>query len=169
MMAMVMWQFRLPHHSRQLQQCKRGKGTTAFIVTVIFAMMLQTASSFSITMKYQPPVKFSVNSLYGGRRSRLGSSSSNTPRKSAYAGTLSMPPFEQRMREMVLRDPKESPTAGAGRRRRALPKNVIEVESLQEYKEVVVGNAKIVVVRFHASYCKVRLLCCDNHIEKMRC
>jgi hypothetical protein len=36
---------------------------------------------------------------------------------------------------------------------------VIEVESLQEYKEVVVGNRKVVVVRFHASYCKVRITC----------
>jgi hypothetical protein len=159
LMAMV--QFRpLLCPALMAHQYRRGAIMTMFVIAMMMTMlMLQTASAFSISMKYQPPVKFSVSSLYGGRKSRQSaSSSSSNPRQSAYAGTLSMPPpFEQRMREMILKAPQD----GVGRssadgRRRALPKNVIEVESLQEYKEVVVGNRKVVVVRFHASYCKVR-------------
>lgn len=138
------------------QRCfKRGSSWRfALLMALMMSCPIQFVDGFS--MKYQPPVKSSVNSLYGGRRSRQTSSSSTktTPRKSAYSGTLSMPPFEQRMKEMVLRNPTDALTAST-RRRRALPKNVLEVESLQDYKDVVVGNPKIVVVRFHASYCKV--------------
>jgi hypothetical protein len=138
---------------RDSPHCRRWRrGTTCVLVAFIFTM-LQTATSLS--MKYQPPVKSSVSTLYGGRRSRQPPSSN--PRKSAYSGTLSMPPFEQRMRDMVLKEPNNSLTASS-RRRTALPKNVCEVESLQEYKGVIVGNPKIVVVRFHASYCQVSLV-----------
>jgi hypothetical protein len=160
MMAMVQFRPLLCPSLMAHQYRRRGAIMTMFVIAMMMTMlMLQTASAFSITMKYQPPVKFSVSSLYGGRKSRQSASSpSSNPRQSAYAGTLSMPPpFEQRMREMILKAPQDGVgSSSADGRRRALPKNVIEVESLQEYKEVVAGNRKVVVVRFHASYCKVR-------------
>jgi len=39
---------------------------------------------------------------------------------------------------------------------RRLPTNVMTVESLQDYKDVVVNGKKMVAVRFFAPWCKVR-------------
>ena len=133
---------------------------------------------------YKPPVKSSVEKMYD-RRYGESSSPRRSPNparqrrssddrrpssaKAAHAGTLSMPParsFEQRMRDMVLGTPpatsiRIAPTVPAiaqeqQQQHRALPRNVLTIETLQDYKRVVGDEReKIVAVRFYATYCKV--------------
>lgn len=131
--------------------------------------------SFQLNMAYKPPVKSSVKKLYdqrfpADRRSVDGSSSdrhkrSSSSRKSAFAGTYAPPtstprsPFERRMRDLVLGSPQSKSVQqrpSPAKSPRGLPQNVKHVESLEEYKEVV-GNerAKVVAVRFYATYCRV--------------
>lgn len=99
-------------------------------------------------MEYKPPVKSSVKKLYGGRRrqQRLPS------QKGAVAGALTVPPLEQRLRDLVFFSKQE--------KARNNSKNAVVVqtiESLQEYKTVVADETeKIVAVRFYAPWCKVR-------------
>lgn len=77
--------------------------------------------------------------------------------------TIQPPPtFERRMRNMVLGDEKKrkKPRAAAAN----LPRNVQMITTLEDYKHVVGDEReKIVVARFYAPWCKVRLYvlyCC---------
>lgn len=138
---------------------------------------------------YKPPVKSSVEKMYDRRYGEtISSSRSSNPAarhqrrssddrrtssaKAAHAGTLAMPQarsFEQRMRDMVLGTPATTTshtvaptTVGPIQERqqqRALPPNVLTIETLQDYKRVVGDEReKIVAVRFYATYCKVSVL-----------
>jgi len=69
-----------------------------------------------------------------------------------------MSDFQKRMRNIVVNDSirsKESTVGGKNGR----PSNVKVVHTLNDYK-VAVGNErdKVVVVRFYATWCKVRIL-----------
>ena len=152
---------------------------------IMFLLWISTSAAFQVTMStgdaYKPPVKSSVEKMYD-RRYGESSSPSRSPNparqrrssddrrtssaKAAHAGTLSMPPartFEQRMRDMVLGTPpatriRIAPTGPIAQeqQQRALPRNVLTIETLQDYKRVVGDEReKIVAVRFYATYCKV--------------
>jgi hypothetical protein len=147
-----------------------------FAVCTLFAiLMLPSTTAFSsLSMAaYKPPVKSSVSKI---RNNRYSSSSTETvhhnraqsrspTQKSAYAGALNPPTrssrqsrsFESRMRDLVLGTPKPKTKAPPAEGARTLPSNVFTVETLEDYKKVVGDEKeKLVAVRFHAPWCRVR-------------
>lgn len=133
---------------------------------------IHKVAAFTMEMAYKPPVKASVKTLHDRRfqDSSSFSSSNRMPntRKAAHAAAIATPApqstrvgtadFEQRMRDLLFRPDartKAATTTTTTRRARALPPNVQTVHSLSEYKNVVGEEShRIVVVRFHATYCR---------------
>lgn len=132
--------------------------------------MTQSVDGFSLSMEhrhpdnsYKPPVQRSVRKLLQQRRTTTSttgthhpsSPSTDTNKRSAFAGTLSMPTpatssFEERMRTLVQK--KRPPTTTP---RSARPSTVQVVDNLLQYKQVVGDERQqFVVVRFFAGYCK---------------
>jgi hypothetical protein len=134
-----------------------------FVAVVAFlGLMLPCRTvAFSVSMSYKPPVKSSVGKLRSTQRQSR--TATRPTSKSAYAGALTPPSaptvpsprsFEKRMRDLVLGSPQPKVAATKAPVRK-LPANVMTVETLQEFKKAVVGQDKMVAVRFHASWCKV--------------
>lgn len=66
-----------------------------------------------------------------------------------------MSSFQKRMLERMNPTKKKTPM----QTNRNIPANLMKIETLQEYKNVVGGNTdKLIVVRFYAPWCKVRHL-----------
>jgi len=122
---------------------------------LVAALLVIDTEGFQLSMMaYKPPVKSSVKKLLAQRIPISKRSTSHS--KSAYAGVAPPAPqqsFQDRMRSIVIGD---TDKVNAERRARAsLPRNVIHVSTLEDYRNVV-GNEKekIVAVRFYATYCK---------------
>jgi hypothetical protein len=64
-----------------------------------------------------------------------------------------MSPFQKRMLERMNPTTKKKPLV----RNKNIPENLMNIETLEEYKNIVGGNKdKLIVVRFYAPWCKVR-------------
>jgi hypothetical protein len=138
-----------------------------FLMAILFSC-IPSSQAFEMRMTYKSPVKSSVGKLVDRRFSRDSAGPGDSPRpsssKSAYAAGISYAPapgavddsFEQRMRNMVLGNPKRTVATVVPKRK--LPPNVHVVQTLQEYKKMVADETQsIVAVRFYAPWCKVRL------------
>ena len=128
-----------------------------------FAMLVSGsfADAFSMRMEYKPPVKSSVQKLYPARGQSSDRRSSD--QSASAAGVFAPPPrrtsFEQRMRNLVLPNKKNSQAKALNSSARRRPANVLHVETLQDYKKVVGDETeKVVAVRFYATYCKVSVV-----------
>jgi hypothetical protein len=134
-------------------------------------------------MEYRPPVKSSVSKLLHGNSGPKKNCAIATPRGSggaspagvqnahaiAYGGTpspasasSSVSSFERRMRELVLGRSPERPSSqtsvdSSSETSQPIPSNVRLVQNLADYKRLVgEERSRIVVVRFYASWCRVR-------------
>jgi hypothetical protein len=146
----------------------------------------QLTDSFGISMEYRPPLKSSVNKLLSDRRNPNGAASFGqastsssrgrgggaSPAQNAHAIAYGVPTssstspsssstsFERRMRQLVLGAPIRGPSASDATSTGAaapLPRNVHLVQSLTDFKKLVGDEtSKMVVVRFYASWCRVR-------------
>jgi hypothetical protein len=141
--------------------------TTIALLLLISTITLpcRTTTGFQMGMEYKPPVKSSVQKLYSQRfPSHRSSVDDAGTSKSAFAVGQHAPTpvsFERRMRDLVLASSQQqrlpARTLDAPTTTTTRPTNVVPIETLQEYKTVVGDERnKVVVVRFHASYCKVR-------------
>jgi len=74
----------------------------------------------------------------------------NHKRATATASIPSSPSFQERMLGVVQ---KENTKVRIAKQRQSLPSNLVQVETLEEYKEVVSSNS-LVVVRFYAPWCR---------------
>jgi hypothetical protein len=150
---------------------QRSSPITIMCVGFLLLCGAFVTDAFSISMEYRSPVKSSVSKMYDRRMTRSSAESASASTNSrpssqqgAFAGTyapetITTPTpksFEQRMRELALSTQQSRQSKKLEIQR---PSVVHVVESLQDYKRVV-GDEKerIVVVRFHATWCRVSQL-----------
>jgi len=166
--------------SSTVRSCCRWQTMQLVVVTMMMtfislALQMSAVSSFHFVLmpNYKPPVKHSVSKI---RNSRGGdrhhpsvpeTRPSTSTSKSAYAGTMSLSPppaapqqktFEERMRDLVLGETlTQTQKSTAGPTTVQKPANCVTVKDLREYKRVVADeDEKIVAVRFHSPWCRVR-------------
>ena len=158
-------------HQRHIGDCTSRRWLVVIMMACLAYLPLHS-EAFTISMEYRPPVKSSVSKLHDRRLPRASPSASSSTstngrsssRQDAFAGAIaperSSPStsstgsaFERRMRELALGAQNKILREKEVQR----PANVHVVESLQDYKRVV-GEEKdrVVVVRFHATWCRVR-------------
>ena len=145
------------------QSSSKRRNPTSLLFFAVLLAVARPVAGFSMKHadnSYKPPVQRSVRKLLQQRRrtsTTNPSASQPDNKRSAFAGTLSMPAptsssFEERMRNLVQQPQKPVPAPPR-------PTNVQVVDNLLQYKQVVGDETEqFVVVRFYAGYCKVGLV-----------
>jgi len=136
---------------RRIRNCRRSFSAILFITTIL---------NF-IHHNFQVASAFAPSSFPSNHPNRFQSSTTQAPRTSdalqlavsAYdtSKDQEMSDFQKRMRNLVQAP---SPIRKKQKRTSRAPDNLVKVETLAEYKDVVGDADRLVVVRFYAPWCK---------------
>ena len=124
----------------------------AYLILAVLGSIVPSISSFTIQTNH--PISLS-NRISTQSRSSMYS----TIDRPSSSSSNEMSSFEKRMRRLI--NPKNTATQ---KKRKSygksnVPPNLIKIETLNEYKDMICKNKdRIVVVRFYATWCKVRTL-----------
>lgn len=127
----------------------RASWCHAYLILAVLGSIVPSISCFTIQTNH--PISLS-NRISIQSRSAINST---IDRPSSSSNEMSN--FEKRMRRLI--NPKNTATQ---KKRKSygksnVPPNLIKVETLNEYKDMICKNKdRIVVVRFYATWCKVR-------------
>jgi len=126
-------------------------GVPSVILLVLCIMSYQTSAFVVCNRGYPVPNSISISAKFG----RIGL---RTPlQMSAVAETKYSSGFKNRMRNILLSE-KKRPKKQIPKKINGLPSNMNIITTLEEYRDILESNRdKIIVARFFAKWCKVRL------------